>query len=73
MVGYFPGDLFIGNQMTVAGPEMNISDMLGPLGRLIEFMDDGFILFTSLRTVRRDGRKTLLNFVARCEELRKGA
>ncbi len=67
----FSGDLFIGNQMTAAGPEMNISDMLTSMKRLIEFMDDGFILFTALRTVRSDGRKTLLDFVERCEELRE--
>ncbi|MDA8406734.1 MAG: MBL fold metallo-hydrolase [Deltaproteobacteria bacterium] len=69
----FSGDLFIGNQMTTAGPEMNISDMLRSMRRLIEFMDDGFVLFTSLRTVRIDGRKTLQDFVARFEELRERA
>ncbi len=69
----FSGDLFIGNQMTVAGPEMNVSDMLRSMRDLLEFMDDGVILFTSLRTVRLDGRKTLQNFVARIEELREQA
>ncbi|MGC8602880.1 MAG: MBL fold metallo-hydrolase [Desulfomonilaceae bacterium] len=67
----FSGDLFLGNQITAAGPEMNISDMLQSMKSLIELMDDGSILFTSLRTVRRDGRKTLSNFITRCEELRE--
>lgn len=69
----FSGDLFIGNQMIAAGPEMNISDMLRSMRSLIEFMEDEFILFTALRTVRSNGRKTLLDFVARCEELREKA
>ncbi|MGC8657955.1 MAG: MBL fold metallo-hydrolase [Desulfomonilaceae bacterium] len=69
----FSGDLFIGNQLTVAGPEMNISQMLDSMKTLIEIMDKSAILFTSLRTVRRDGRRALLDFVARCEDLRDQA
>lgn len=69
----FSGDLFIGKDLTVAGPEMDVSEMLKSMRTLLELMDDESILFTSLRTVRHDGRKALQAFVDRFEKLRAQA
>jgi len=69
----FSGDLFIGKDLTVAGPEINVSGMLESIRTLLELMDNESILFTSLRTVRYDGRKALHDFVDRFEKLRAQA
>ncbi len=69
----FSGDLFIDRRLSVAGPGMNVSDMLASMNRLVDLMDDKSLLFTSLRTVRRDGRKTLQDFILRFEKLREDA
>jgi endoribonuclease LACTB2 len=69
----FSGDLFIDRRLSVAGPDMNVSDMLASMKKLVDLMDDKSLLFTSLRTVRRDGRKTLQDFILRFEKLRENA
>ena len=69
----FSGDLYVGRELSVAGPETNVSDMLESINSLISVMDDKTILFTSLRTVRFDGRKTLMDFARHFEGLREQA
>lgn len=69
----FSGDLYVGKELAVAGPETNAAEMLESVHRMIEVMDDRTILFTSLRTVRLDGRKTLTDFARHFEGLRSQA
>jgi glyoxylase-like metal-dependent hydrolase (beta-lactamase superfamily II) len=69
----FSGDLYVGRELSVAGPETNVSDMLESINSLISVMDDETIMFTALRTVRFDGRKTLMDFARHFEGLREHA
>ncbi len=69
----FSGDLYIGKELAVAGPETNVPDMLKSINSLINIMDDKTILFTSLRTVCFDGRKTLMDFTRHYEGLMEQA
>ena len=65
----FSGDLFIGGDLRVAGPETDVSEMLESMRKLLAVESEEFTLFTSLRTVRRDGRKALNKFVSKYESL----
>ena len=65
----FSGDLFIGNNLAVAGPENNLTDMLSSMKTLLSTTNSELTLLTSLRTIRRDGRKTLSQFVRKYENL----
>jgi glyoxylase-like metal-dependent hydrolase (beta-lactamase superfamily II) len=66
----FSGDVYVGKELAIAGPETNVSDMLESINRLINVMDDETIMFTALRTVRFDGRRTLMDFARHFEGLR---
>ena len=65
----FSGDLFIGSDLRVAGPETDVSEMLDSMRNLLAIESEDFTLFTSLRTVRKDGRKALSKFVSKYEDL----
>ncbi len=65
----FSGDLFIGSDLRVAGPENDVTQMLTSMKKLLSLELDEFTLFTSLRTVRKDGHRALSRFVEKYEEL----
>ena len=65
----FSGDLFIGRELWVAGPETDVTDMIRSMKNLMSMHSGEFTLLTSLRTIRRDGRKALSGFVSRYQEL----
>jgi len=59
----FTGDLYIGERPKVAGLENDISATVASMRKLVELDIDGLILFTALRTVRRNGRSALLKAI----------
>ncbi len=65
----FSGDLFIGRDLNVAGPETNVTEMLRSMKKLLSMDWKDFVLLTSLRTIRKDGRDALSKFVAGYEGL----
>ncbi|MGC8906066.1 MAG: MBL fold metallo-hydrolase [Desulfomonilaceae bacterium] len=55
----FSGDLYIGQTPRTASPENDIGQMLASMKKLCELPMERLILFTSLRTIERNGRERL--------------
>ncbi len=65
----FSGDLYIGQRPRTASPENDIGQMLASMKKLCEIPMERLILFTSLRTIERNGRERLLRCINWYHEL----
>lgn len=65
----FSGDLYLGEEITICGPENNVSDLLESMKKLLDVETKRLVLLTSLRTIEPEGKQALRASVEHLEEL----
>jgi glyoxylase-like metal-dependent hydrolase (beta-lactamase superfamily II) len=55
----FSGDLYVGEKVTVCGPENNVDELVTSMNRLLELDTARLVLLTAMRIIEEDGRRAL--------------
>ncbi len=69
----FSGDLYVGEQIRVSGPDHNVVELVRSMNDLLRIETDRLVLFTAMRTIEPNGQLVLRSCIRYFKELSRQA